>query len=159
MLGRRLKVLTEIHYPELYRIHVRADRFPHESYESFEETMRQRTGFTVLDDKGEKIIGTVNFGSYDPGVSIAMHLFIDPAWQGKTWGTPEMYRAIMDYPFEDLRVERITGIFFEEIRGEIEPILLRSGFKYEGTIRKGAKWRGEFHNVVIFGLLREERKV
>lgn len=74
------------------------------------------------------------------------------------WGRgymTEALRAMLGYGFESLDLHRVEA--------QVEPpneasrtVLRKLGFQEEGVARERGYWRGEFHDLVQFGLLRRE---
>ena len=80
------------------------------------------------------------------------------------WFAPEhhgqRYRSdaaahMIQYAFEDRNLRRVTarpGSFNEASIGLLESL----GFEREGTLREAAWFRGEYHDMLFYGLLRDE---
>lgn len=99
--------------------------------------------------KDGKLIAGVVFNNYC-GSSICMHV----AATEKGWLNKEFLRACFRYPFEQLKVNRITAL----VRTDNEDALrfdTHLGFKKEGLIRRGDDDGCDLH---LLGMLPEECK-
>jgi RimJ/RimL family protein N-acetyltransferase len=88
-------------------------------------------------------------GSAEFGIAIG-----EKSEWGKGFGTDAL-RAICDFGFGELRLERISLIVYagnERARRSYE----KAGFTHEGTLRRSHFARGERHDAHVMGLLREE---
>ena len=73
---------------------------------------------------------------------------------GKGYGT-DATRAICDFGFGELRLERISLHYYDgNDRGR--RTYEKAGFVHEGTLRRAHFARGDYHDVHIMSLLREE---
>jgi len=64
-------------------------------------------------------------------------------------------RAICDFGFGELRLERI-GLFVYAGNDRARRAYEKAGFTHEGTLRRAHFARGQFHDVHVMGLLRDE---
>jgi RimJ/RimL family protein N-acetyltransferase len=74
--------------------------------------------------------------------------------QGQGYGSDAAERLVQ-YAFEDRNLRRIdarVGSFNEASAALLESL----GFTHEGTRREAAWYRGEYHDMLTYGLLREE---
>jgi len=71
---------------------------------------------------------------------------------GKMWMTPEFLYAIFDYPFNGMKLQRITGLVPErnERAAKFDEHL---GFKYEGKMRNALP---DGEGLLVYGMLKEE---
>lgn len=80
-------------------------------------------------------------------------------WLGKRyWGkgfTTEAVKLILRFAFEKLKLRRIHAFSFEENIAS-RRVLEKCGFKLEGIMREGRYKDGRWHNMLIFGLLKQE---
>ena len=86
------------------------------------------------------------------GMELAYHL--DPDVHGQGYGS-DAASAVVQYGFEDLNLRRIeadVGAFNDASRGLLESL----GFEEEGARREAAYYRGDYHDMITYGLLREE---
>lgn len=73
---------------------------------------------------------------------------------GKGYGT-DATRAICDFGFAELRLERI-GLFVYAGNDRGRRAYEKAGFRLEGTLRRAHFARGEYHDVHVMALLRDE---
>lgn len=101
----------------------------------------------VLNPACELVAGTV-FHSYDPD---CRSIEVSCAATSRMWARPEVVRAIMCYPFETAKCQRMTAVTPKRAR-EPRRFLEALGFKREGSIRRGYGSDA----AIIYGLLAEE---
>lgn len=153
-----LDTLNEKHYQALYAIHKEAESVTCASFMEFAEIMRRREGFVVVADSG-KLAGMISFSDFIPETDIVIYCFIDPKYR-KKWASRTIYKTIFDFPFETLRLPRVTGWTVKSINDDAARFLVALGFRLEGTVRSRIRMPhdGNFYDVDIFGLLKEERR-
>jgi len=85
-------------------------------------------------------------------VELAYHLGTDH--HGNGYGS-EAAELLVQYAFEDWNMRRVfarAGAFNDASMGLLESL----GFQREGRRRKAAYYRGDYYDMVLYGLLREE---
>lgn len=82
------------------------------------------------------------------GTSINMHI----AAIGRRWLTRQFLHAAFDYPFNQLRVVRVTGLVPDSNEAS-KRFCEHLGFVHEGRVRKAAT---DGSDLIVFGMLREE---
>jgi ribosomal-protein-alanine N-acetyltransferase len=127
----------------------------------FETTLTTEDDVKVLACVDEEPIGMVSLTSsqYGPtatdrarSMELAYHL--DPDYHGQGYGS-EAAGLLVEYGFEDLNLRRIeaeAGAFNDASMGLLESL----GFEQEGTRREAAFYRGDYYDMVTYGLLRED---
>lgn len=125
------------------------------SFHDFMEIMKKRTGFTICD--GEIPVGCILYENIIKGHNANIHCFIDPEYHGR-WLNRTILKHVFDYVFNDHDVHRITSIQNDLTNKNAEELILWLGFKTEGIIRQGYKFRDSLYNLKIYGLLKEERR-
>lgn len=83
------------------------------------------------------------------GRNICMHV---AAVEGRAWLSRAFLRAAFDYPFTQLRVERVTGLVPDSNESS-KRFTEHLGFKREGLMRKGSD---DGSDLIVFGMLRDE---
>ncbi|GAA5063938.1 GNAT family N-acetyltransferase [Haladaptatus pallidirubidus] len=76
-----------------------------------------------------------------------------PEYHGQGYGSDAAARMVQ-YAFEDRNLRRVSaqvGSFNEGSIGLLESL----GFEREGTLREAAWFRGEYHDMLYYGLLRK----
>jgi RimJ/RimL family protein N-acetyltransferase len=73
---------------------------------------------------------------------------------GKGYGT-DATRAICDFGFAELRLERI-GLYVYDRNDRGRRAYEKAGFTLEGTLRRAHFARGDYHDVHVMSLLRDE---
>jgi ribosomal-protein-alanine N-acetyltransferase len=79
--------------------------------------------------------------------------YLDPDVHGRGYGTESVGRLVQ-FAFEDLNLRRLTaypGDFNDASVGLLENL----GFKREGARRGAAYYRGDYYDLLTYGLLRE----
>ncbi len=125
-------------------------------------TTRARTdAFFVIEavgSEGNKVIGTIGLHGISPkdhyatfGIAIG-----EKDYWSKRYGT-EATRLIIKYGFEQLNLHRISSSAFSFNERSIR-LHNKVGFKEEGRQRESIFKNGKYHDMVIFGLLRDEWK-
>ena len=155
----RLDTLIPEHFEALFEIHKRAEAFAElVAFDSFSNLMKTREGFVVVRDDG-KLAGAITFSDYNPGNDIVIHCFMDPDFHGR-WASKKLYKEGFDFPFEYLKVRRISGFCVVGKSDKAGRFLEILGFKKEGTIRQKVKdpADGALYDVNIYGMLKEERR-
>ncbi len=109
-----------------------------------------------IEEKGRpQLIGTAGFNEWAKGARRG-GLGYDLA--RAHWGrglVPEALRAILAYGFGEMNLNRIEAFV---MRGNDRSMqLLRSlGFREEGILRERGAWKGGFHDLTLFALLKAE---
>ena len=83
---------------------------------------------------------------------------ISSAFWGNGYAT-EALRAIIHYAFSgQLPCTDLNRIQADTVPGNLasEAVLLKLGFKEEGLLRESGYWKGKFHDLKCFGLIRSE---
>jgi len=88
------------------------------------------------------------------GYAFLEAMIADPRALGKGFGV-EAGRLICRYGVEVLRLKRIEAKVYAYNRLSVNS-LLRNGFRLEGVLRQARFSDGSWHDVLVFGLLREE---
>lgn len=86
--------------------------------------------------------------------SAELAYWIAPDHQGQGYGSDAAARTVQ-YAFEDRNLRRIgarLGSFNEGSAALLESL----GFEHEGTLREAAWYRGEYHDMLWYGLLRAD---
>lgn len=114
----------------------------------FKTTFTSSTGFGVLNAKDE-LVAAIIFSHYDPDCRS-----IDVSFVADTPKclTRSMIKAIFDYPFGQLGLQRVQAVTPRDAR-TARRFLEKFGFKREGLARKGF---GEYGDAVLYGLLDKE---
>ncbi len=69
----------------------------------------------------------------------------------------EMIATLLDYAFTDLSINRIYAYAVAYNQGSIRA-LQKSGLQIEGTLREALVYDGRFHNVILMGMVRSDRR-
>ena len=77
-----------------------------------------------------------------------------PEHHGQGYGSDAATRMVQ-YAFEDRNLRRVTARVGSFNQGSVA-LLESLGFEHEGTLREAAWFRGEYHDMLFYGLLRDE---
>ncbi|MFC7154052.1 GNAT family N-acetyltransferase [Halomarina halobia] len=129
--------------------------------EFFEDVLSGDDGVHCLACDGEEPLGVVSltgsrYGPDETSRSRAAELayWFAPERHGQGYGS-DAAATMVRYAFEDRNLRRVSarlGSFNDASAGLLESL----GFEHEGTLRRAAWFRGEYHDVLWYGLLREE---
>jgi RimJ/RimL family protein N-acetyltransferase len=106
-------------------------------------------------DSNNKVVAGAYFFSHDDhrkGLDDVSDLYMAAATDGSTALSPTAVRRLLEYPFGDLKVRRLSAEI-DMSNGHAIQQAEKLGFKLEGRKRKKGKGGGD---VGIFGLLPEE---
>ena len=103
----------------------------------------------------DRLIGTCTLWNLDPGyhcgeVGYELHLVY-----GKQGIMREAVAAILTFGFSELGLHRIEATPFAE-NADSKNLLLKLGFRHEGTLRQRHYFRDRYLDQLYFGLLQEE---
>lgn len=146
--------LSHKHIPELYRVACVSEPYiPKTNIIEFESIMSMRDGFVFI--MNGRLIGATTFSDFIPDVDAVMHIFIDPIVH-KRWINRELLRVTFDFPFNVLKLPRVSGFNIPGITDVAAHFQERLGFIVEGVKRKACRHNGELYDVILVGMLREE---
>ena len=108
----------------------------------------------VLKENG-KFVGTCGYTSFDPAENTAElgYVLAKPYW-GRGLA-PEAVREVMRFGFERFHLDGYTAKFMEgnDASGRV---MQKCGMKFEGLYRHSMYIKGEFKNIVVYRITREQ---
>jgi len=112
--------------------------------------------FAIVEKTSLQLIGAVSLTIDKDLHKAELGYWIGRPYWNKGYAT-EAARSIVDYGFKQLRLKRIVARHF--VRNPASgKVMLKVGMVHEGTLRKDAiKW-GEYEDLCLFGLLRDDWK-
>jgi ribosomal-protein-alanine N-acetyltransferase len=129
--------------------------------EFFETVVSGDSGVHCLVCDGEEPMGHVSLAEtpYGPNQTLRarrteLAYWLLPEYQGNGYMKDAASRVVR-YAFEDRNMRRVdaaAGSFNQPSMGLLESL----GFQREGTLREAAWFKGEYHDIVWYGLLRSE---
>jgi RimJ/RimL family protein N-acetyltransferase len=148
--------------PAVWRPALDIDPMNREQGEEFFETVLSSTDSVhCLICDGEEPMGIVSLtgSEYGPDETVRsrdaeLAYYLGPEHHGQGYGS-DAAETMIQYAFEDRNLRRVSarcGSFNEASAGLLESL----GFEHEGVRRKAAWYRGEYHDMHLYGLLREE---
>jgi RimJ/RimL family protein N-acetyltransferase len=123
----------------------------------YEKRSLEQTEFIIEKEDGSKIGYIWHFcGPHPMGKMLEIGYFLIPSERGKGYCT-EAVNIMLDYLFLSRDIVRIQA--HAELRNVAsQKVLEKTGFKREGTVRKSIFNRGEWRDVYLYSILREEWK-
>jgi RimJ/RimL family protein N-acetyltransferase len=119
-----------------------------------EEIMLSGTVFFIVEKKDGNRIGHIS--SWTRGKTREIGYALVPSERGKGYGT-EVIKMMLDYLFLKTDVVRIQ-VPTEVGNLPSRKALKKAGFKREGRMRKSSYVRGEYRDMYLYSILREEWK-
>ncbi|MBQ7377225.1 MAG: GNAT family N-acetyltransferase [Clostridia bacterium] len=108
----------------------------------------------ILLDSGH-LIGTCGFTSFDfENNSAQIGYVLHSEHHGKGIAT-EAVSAVLDFGFRKLKLQRIEGRYMEENHAS-RRVMEKNGMHFEGILRNAVCVRGEYVNVGVCSILRDE---
>ncbi|MBE6538633.1 MAG: GNAT family N-acetyltransferase [Ruminococcaceae bacterium] len=102
-----------------------------------------------------KMIGTCGFTSFDyTNDSAEMGYVLNPKYRGQGI-VPEALRAVLDFGFGNLALHRAEAKFIEGNEAS-RRVMEKVGMKFEGIKRGGMLIKGEYRDIGICAVLRDE---
>ena len=143
------------YYPWLHRTEADARAFVEMFLGWQKETPRRRFQLAITLKVGGGLIGNCgirrkpeNDWEADIGYELA------PTQWGNGYAT-EAARALVDYGFEELRLDRISSWCIADNTASAR-VLERLGFRQEGRLRSNEYFKGRWWDTLVFALLRDE---
>lgn len=129
--------------------------------EFFEDEISDSTDVHCLICNGEEPLGVISLtgSQYGPDETcrsrdVELAYWITPEHHEQGYGSDAAARMV-EYAFEDRNLRRVSarlGSFNNSSIGLLESL----GFEHEGTLRQAAWYRGEYHDMLWYGLLSED---
>jgi len=117
-----------------------------------EEVMLQGTVFFIIEKKDGTRIGHINSWTREKTREIGYALV--PSERGKGYGT-EAIKMMLDYLFLNTDVEKIQAPT-EQDNLPSQKVLIKAGFTKDRRIMKVSYIKGEYRDVYLYSILREE---
>ncbi|MBO8160920.1 MAG: GNAT family N-acetyltransferase [Thermosipho sp. (in: Bacteria)] len=129
-----------------------------EDLKNFSETrivnMKRKIVLNFMENSD--VIGFVTFDMRYFNKNAYITYYLVPEERGKGKGKKMLSFAI-DFAFNELNLERITAEVYEYNEKSLK-LLEKLGFKIEGRIRKGKYHNGRYYDILIYGMLKEEKR-
>jgi RimJ/RimL family protein N-acetyltransferase len=119
------------------------------------ENVGDGEGVHLLICADDQPVGTIGLSDVDETWGVAeLGYMVSPDSQGHGYAT-DASRRLVRYAFGDLRLHKITANAYEN-NSASQRVLEKVGFQEEGQFRKHAYVRGEYLDVLRYGLLDSE---
>jgi len=128
-----------------------------EFYEKFIAPKPTRFRVGIVLKATNKLIGTIGYHHWskkDFRAEIAFDL--SKTYWGKGIMT-EALQPLIQFGFNDMKLNRIETTAFSKNKRSIKTIE-RNGFKKEGILRQRFYFKGQFHDLVVFSLIKDDYK-
>jgi len=152
-----LKGLSDPRVTEYYAVHYSTLEDVEEQMQFYKKLVQEETGvWWVLCSKGNNSpIGACGLSSLEREHRKAeIGFWLLPEYWGKGY-IPEAARAVTDYAFDELDLNRIEAIV-EGGNTASEKVLQKLGFTCEGRLRERELKAGQFIDLVYYGLLKKD---
>lgn len=110
--------------------------------------------FAIVEKESALFIGLINLNLSAPHRRGELAYWIGKDYWGKGYGT-EAVEALLAYGFHELHLHRIYAAAFTSNPGSWR-VMEKAGLRHEGTLRQHVARLGAFHDLVYYGLLKEE---
>jgi [ribosomal protein S5]-alanine N-acetyltransferase len=121
--------------------------------QNFMKRQSLRWGITFKDD--DWLLGTVGIMNWKPRFFNAA-LGYDMAKRHWRQGIMfEALTAVLDYAFSTMQMNRLEAFVMPQNEPSSQ-LLEKLGFQNEGLMRQYGYWRGEFHDLVLYSLLKDD---
>jgi RimJ/RimL family protein N-acetyltransferase len=110
--------------------------------------------WTICDRKTNNFVGSMGLSLYREQENCELHYWISADEWNKGYCTEASKRTIV-HVFEDLNMHR-AHVTHRENNTPSQKVIEKCGFIFEGISRESLKRFGNFENVMMYGLLRNE---
>lgn len=123
---------------------------------SMRQRYRSRAGIRwALEDRASQtFVGTIGFNNINQSAhkGLVGYELVPAAW-GRGLAT-EAVRAVVRFGHEQIELNRIEAVVMLENRASVR-VLQKSGFSEEGVLRAFGYWKGRYHDLRMFSVLRD----
>lgn len=102
------------------------------------------------------LVGTIGFNTINQAAHKGLigYELLPAAW-GRGLAT-EAVRAVVRFGHEQIELNRIEALVMLENHASVR-VLQKAGFSEEGVLRAFGHWKGRYHDLRVFSVLRESR--
>ena len=115
--------------------------------------------WVIHDKQTNKFIGSCGINRFETSNDVAVigYELVSSVW-GKGYAT-EAINKVVEFLFSEQCPQFVNRIEAYVMLGNMasDTVLNKTGFKYEGILRQLGKWKGNYHDLKLFSLLRSER--
>ena len=111
-------------------------------------------GWTGRD--GDEVIGSVTFSHLVPLTDVTIHAVVAPSYW-RRWMSKSILKLVGEKVFGTLALPRMSGYAIVGVNDHlVKPALLHLGFELEGVRRSACRMADGYHDVLMFGVLKEQ---
>lgn len=151
----QIEELGKEHFGALYDVVLRNEPFAPQLIQTrlhYDAAMQGVEGFVLLD--ADRLVGAVTFNKLIPLTDICLHAVIEKQYRLR-WMTREIARRIAHYAFEELQLPRMSSYGIRDVTPQAEQALIKYGFRCEGVRERAILMPDGYHDIVMYGLLKE----
>ena len=117
---------------------------------------QERIRWAIASREDDSVIGSCGYVHWDQGDARAeIGYELAPEWQGKGL-MREALSTMLTFGFGPMQLNRVEALVVPE-NAPSQRLLERLGFQPEGLLREHGFWKGRFHDLHLFSLLKRER--
>jgi [ribosomal protein S5]-alanine N-acetyltransferase len=112
--------------------------------------------WAIEDRLSRRFLGTIGFNTINQGAHKGLigYELVPPAW-GRGLAT-EAVRAVVRFGHDEIGLNRIEAVVMLENQASVR-VLEKAGFSEEGVLRAFGYWKGGYHDLRVFSVLRGDR--
>ena len=116
---------------------------------------RERIRWAIARREDDVVVGSCGFVHWDRNDARAeIGYELAPQWQGRGV-MRESLSAMLGFGFGPMRLNRVEALVVPE-NAPSQHLLSRLGFEQEGLLRQHGFWKGRFHDLLLFSLLKRD---
>lgn len=110
--------------------------------------------FTIVERSTMKVIGEVRASNIDQYNSAEIGIILDNSYYRKGYGS-EALKLFLGFVFGRANINRVVALIADTNVSSIE-FFKKNNFVYEGKLRQATYYDYEYHNILIYSILKEE---
>ena len=110
--------------------------------------------YAIIEKETNQLIGIINLMIQPIYKRGELGYWIAKEYWGKGYGT-EAAKCLMQYGFEEMELHKIFARAFSSNVGSYK-IMQKIGLQYEGTLKEHVCRDGQYHDLVVYGLLQKD---
>lgn len=110
--------------------------------------------YAIIEKETNQLIGIINLKIHPTYQRGELGYWVAKKYWGKGYGT-EAAKSLLQYGFEVMKLHKIFAQAFSSNVGSYK-IMEKIGLHYEGTLKEHVCRDGQYHDLVVYGLLRKD---